>query len=49
MEGALVDDFPFVPSGKILHVLNVPSLAAAASLTIAKTIVETAASSLGLS
>jgi L-2-hydroxyglutarate oxidase LhgO len=48
-DGALVDDFQFVPSGKVLHVLNVPSPAATASLTIAKTIVETAASGLGLS
>jgi len=42
-DGALVDDFQFVPSGKVLHVLNVPSPAATASLTIAKAIVDTAA------
>ena len=42
-DGTLVDDFQFVPSGKVLHVLNVPSPAATASLTIAKTIVDTAA------
>jgi L-2-hydroxyglutarate oxidase LhgO len=47
-DGTLVDDFLFVPSGKILHVLNVPSPAATASLAIGKTIVETAATSLGL-
>jgi L-2-hydroxyglutarate oxidase len=47
-DGALVDDFQFVPSGKVLHVLNVPSPAATASLMIGKTIVDTAASSLGL-
>jgi len=47
-DGALVDDFQFVPSGKILHVLNVPSPAATASLTIGKAIVDTAASDLGL-
>ncbi len=47
-DGALVDDFQFVPSGKVLHVLNVPSPAATASLTIGKAIVETAAASLGL-
>jgi (S)-2-hydroxyglutarate dehydrogenase len=41
-DGALVDDFQFVPSGKILHVLNVPSPAATASLAIAKEIVDTA-------
>ena len=48
-DGSLVDDFQFVPSGKILHVLNVPSPAATASLTIGKTIVDTAAVGLGLS
>ncbi len=48
-DGALVDDFQFVPSGKVLHVLNVPSPAATASLMIGKTIVETAAETLGLS
>ncbi len=48
-DGALVDDFHFVPSGKVLHVLNVPSPAATASLTIGKAIVDIAADSLGLS
>jgi (S)-2-hydroxyglutarate dehydrogenase len=48
-DGALVDDFLFVPSGKILHVLNVPSPAATASLMIGKAIVDTAAETLGLS
>jgi L-2-hydroxyglutarate oxidase LhgO len=48
-DGSLVDDFQFVPSDKVLHVLNVPSPAATASLMIGKTIVDTAASSLGLS
>jgi L-2-hydroxyglutarate oxidase LhgO len=48
-DGALVDDFQFVPSGKVLHVLNVPSPAATASLMIARSIVDTAAASLGLS
>ena len=47
-DGALVDDFQFVPSGKVLHVLNVPSPAATASLMIGKTIVDTAAGTLGL-
>lgn len=47
-DGALVDDFQFVPSGKVLHVLNVPSPAATASLMIGKTIVDTAAANLGL-
>jgi len=48
-DGALVDDFQFVPSGKVLHVLNVPSPAATASLMIGKTIVDMAAASLELS
>jgi (S)-2-hydroxyglutarate dehydrogenase len=41
-DGALVDDFQFVASGKMLHVLNVPSPAATASLPIARAVVETA-------
>jgi len=48
-DGALVDDFQFVTSGKILHVLNVPSPAATASLSIGKAIVDTAVADLGLS
>jgi len=48
-DGALVDDFHFVSSGKVLHVLNVPSPAATASLAIGRTIIETAAANLGLS
>ncbi|MGB8579926.1 MAG: L-2-hydroxyglutarate oxidase [Candidatus Sulfotelmatobacter sp.] len=47
-EGALVDDFKFVPSDRMLHVLNVPSPAATASLMIGRTIVDTAATTLGL-
>jgi L-2-hydroxyglutarate oxidase len=47
-DGTLVDDFQFVPSGKMLHVLNVPSPAATASLTIGRAIVDTAAANLGL-
>jgi (S)-2-hydroxyglutarate dehydrogenase len=47
-EGALVDDFKFVPSDRMLHVLNVPSPAATASLMIGRSIVETAATALGL-
>ena len=47
-DGALVDDFQFVPSGRVLHVLNVPSPAATASLVIGRTIVDSAAASLGL-
>lgn len=48
-DGALVDDFQFVPSGKVLHVLNVPSPAATASLMVGKAIVDTAAETLDLS
>ncbi|MGA9507531.1 MAG: FAD-dependent oxidoreductase, partial [Candidatus Sulfotelmatobacter sp.] len=47
-EGALVDDFKFVPSDRMLHVLNVPSPAATASIMIGRTIVDTAATTLGL-
>jgi len=47
-DGMLVDDFQFVPSGKVLHVLNVPSPAATASLTVGRAIVDTAAKELGL-
>jgi (S)-2-hydroxyglutarate dehydrogenase len=47
-EGALVDDFKFVPSERMLHVLNVPSPAATASLMIGRSIVKTAAHTLGL-
>src|SRR6201997_2855443 len=47
-DGALVDDFQFVPSGRVLHVLNVPSPAATASLTIGKAIVDMAGKNLGL-
>ena len=41
-EGILVDDFQFVPSNRMLHVLNVPSPAATASLVIGKMIVDAA-------
>jgi (S)-2-hydroxyglutarate dehydrogenase len=47
-DGALLDDFQFVTSGRVLHVLNVPSPAATASLAIAREIVDTAAANLGL-
>ena len=45
-DGALVDDFQFVPSGRVLHVLNVPSPAATASLMIGKSIIDMAAETL---
>jgi (S)-2-hydroxyglutarate dehydrogenase len=47
LDGELVDDFKFAPSRRMLHVLNVPSPAATASLVIARTIVDTAAADLG--
>jgi L-2-hydroxyglutarate oxidase LhgO len=47
-DGTLVDDFKFVPSEKMLHVLNVPSPAATASLVIGRAIVETAQKYFGL-
>lgn len=47
-DGTLVDDFCFVSSGRMLHVLNVPSPAATASLAIAREIVRTAENDLGL-
>jgi (S)-2-hydroxyglutarate dehydrogenase len=47
-DGTLVDDFQFVPSGRMLHVLNVPSPAATASLLIGRSIVNMAAEGWGL-
>ena len=41
-DGQLVDDFRFVPAGKFLHVLNVPSPAATASLPIGREILKMA-------
>lgn len=46
-DGTLVDDFQFVPSGRMLHVLNVPSPAATASLEIGRAISELAAQNFG--
>ena len=46
-DGTLVDDFQFVQSGKMLHVLNVPSPAATASLMIGRAIVDTASKNIG--
>src|SRR5271155_497804 len=47
-DGTLVDDFQFVQSGNGLHVLNVPSPAATASLLIGRAIVEMANKNIGL-
>ena len=46
-DGTLVDDFQFVPSGRMLHVLNVPSPAATASLPIGRAICDMAAQNFG--
>jgi (S)-2-hydroxyglutarate dehydrogenase len=47
-DGTLVDDFHFVTSDRILHVLNVPSPAATASLAIGEAITDSGARDLGL-
>jgi (S)-2-hydroxyglutarate dehydrogenase len=47
-DGSLVDDFLFVPDQNMLHVVNVPSPAATASLPISRTIVDMAAANFGL-
>lgn len=39
-DGTIVDDFRFAHRGRVVHVLNVPSPAATASLTIARRIVD---------
>jgi L-2-hydroxyglutarate oxidase len=46
-DGTLVDDFQFVPSRRMLHVLNVPSPAATASIPIGRVIGEMAAKNFG--
>ncbi|HVI10537.1 MAG TPA: L-2-hydroxyglutarate oxidase, partial [Candidatus Binatia bacterium] len=48
-DGSLVDDFLFLPAARMLHVLNVPSPAATASLIIGREIVSMAASNFGWS
>jgi L-2-hydroxyglutarate oxidase LhgO len=48
-DGFLLDDFHFVQAGNILHVCNVPSPAATASLPIGQHIVEMARKGFGLS
>jgi L-2-hydroxyglutarate oxidase LhgO len=45
-DGTLVDDFQFLSSGKTLHVLNVPSPAATASIAIGRSIADTASKNL---
>lgn len=45
--GALVDDFRFVEAERMIHVLNAPSPAATASITIGQSIAEMAARNFG--
>jgi L-2-hydroxyglutarate oxidase len=47
-DGSLVDDFEFLQTDRMLHVWNVPSPAATASLSIGQTIAQMAASALDL-
>ena len=47
--GMLVDDFQIVSNGRALHVCNVPSPAATASLPIGRHIVDTASRNFGWS
>jgi L-2-hydroxyglutarate oxidase len=47
--GALVDDFRFVEADRMIHVLNAPSPAATASLSIGQTIADMARRNFGLS
>ena len=47
-DGSMVDDFKFVAAPQMLHVLNVPSQAATASIHIGKAIVKMANESFGL-
>jgi L-2-hydroxyglutarate oxidase len=46
-DGTFVDDFQLVPSRNMMHVLNVPSPAATASLLIARAIVDIAGKNIG--
>jgi len=47
-EGALVDDFRILESERMIHVLNAPSPAATASLSIGRTLAEKAEQNFGL-
>jgi (S)-2-hydroxyglutarate dehydrogenase len=47
-DGSMVDDFQFVAAGNQLHVYNVPSPAATASLPIGRTIMQMAQKAFGL-
>jgi L-2-hydroxyglutarate oxidase len=47
-DGKLVDDFHIVPSPRMIHVLNAPSPAATASISIGRAIAQMAAENFGL-
>lgn len=47
-DGSLSDDFRIVPAGRTFHVLNAPSPAATASISIGRTIAERALASFGV-
>jgi L-2-hydroxyglutarate oxidase len=47
-DGTMVDDFQFLAGPQMLHVLNVPSPAATASIPIGRAIVKMAQESFGL-
>ncbi len=47
-DGSLVDDFRIEQSGRMIHVLNAPSPAATASLSIGRTVADLAAARFGL-
>lgn len=47
LDGGLIDDFQFVSSGNMLHILNVPSPAATASLPIGRYVANMAAQNFG--
>jgi L-2-hydroxyglutarate oxidase len=47
-DGSLVDDFHFIESKNMLHVCNVPSPAATASIPIGRIIVDMVQKQLGL-
>jgi L-2-hydroxyglutarate oxidase len=47
-DGKLVDDFHIVPAPRMIHVLNAPSPAATASISIGRSIAQMAAENFGL-
>jgi len=47
-DGKLVDDFHIVPAPRMIHVLNAPSPAATASISIGRSIAQMAVENFGL-